>query len=380
MLKKIILSFTIFFTLLGVVFSNPGNLDIALSEIIPNPVEPGADVIVQVNLYNPSNDNVVINEINIDLKNNFILRTKSNEFNDEIICSRCSKTVSFYLNANERLETGIYPIEVEVLFSTSFTSKIEILLNVVGSPQLILNSNLEGDIAVGEEFTLNFDLLNVGTNDAQNIRVITPSSTIGFLNQNFIFIESLEKNQETSFSGSFFSSRFLETGFNQIPLIIEFEDSKNNHYQIEQSIGINFKDKANIVLKQLDLPSKILINEPFEISLRLENDGYGKAKDVRIIMESDLIGIQRAYFGTIQRDRDIPFITELISKNSGEKNFNLIIKYMDDFGEHEVSYPVSLYVEDLSFIQKYLNYFILGIFIIFILLIIIFKRKKHHGY
>ncbi|MCA9460216.1 MAG: hypothetical protein KC550_06735, partial [Nanoarchaeota archaeon] len=341
--------------------------------ISPNPVKPGQDVVLEFKIINLKTDELLIKKVNLDLRNNFQLKTTNNDYNGETFCSKCTKSLIYYLNAKPQLQSGIYSIEIEIV-TESFSIKKDVLIKVQGEPTLIMDAQVDNNITVGLPFSVNFNLKNRGTNDANNIKISSLSNEIGFLNENFLYVDFLKQNGEVNLKGFLTSSKDILTGYYQVPLLIEYEDNQNLKYQVNEKIGIDILDKANIILQNVKMPSKLYVGEEFELSLRVENDGYGKAKNVNIILDGEVQGLKEGFFGTIARGEDYPHVFKLIPRKSGLNEINLQITYNDDYGFHSINYPLSLEVD--SNLKSYTNYYYIGGVVFLILLLIFFIKKS----
>jgi len=375
---------TLFF-LINLVNSATNPLEVNVLEIIPNPVEPGEDFTVSINLLNPNTEEININSIELNLDEKFVFKSVNDNYNQVVLCQKCSKTLNFYLNSKSNLDSGIYQFYLNVIYNDQFSIKKEVIINVLGKPKLILTPIILNNISSNQEFDINFQIQNVGSTDAKNIKIISTSKDIGFLNQNYLFIKDLKHNQNISVIRTMLSSNDLNSGYSLIPLEIDYEDSKNNNYVTTENIGIKILDKSNLVIKNINFPNKIIKDKPFELSLRIENNGFGDAKDVNIILTSEIFGEKIAYFGTIEKNKDSPYTFNLNPNNLNSDIFTLTINYQDDFGLHTKRYDLKLNLaENKSFLNLFYSnskYFYILItillLIIFILLIIIIKNKNN---
>ena len=89
---------------------------------------------------------------------------------------------------------------------------------------------------------------------------------------------------------------------------------------------------------------------------RIENVGEGNARDVRILLDSELEGNKIAYLGKIERDDDEPTIFTLKANKGGEIINKIKLTYKDDFGEHEFieEFPLKIYQNKKSSISTIL--------------------------
>jgi hypothetical protein len=380
-LNKLILLFLS--TIISILFLSQtmyaaANLNIIEKSINPNPVSPGEDLVVELSISNSGSDKGTIDSINYDLGNKFSLEETSDDISGEIICGGCSKVYTLYLKANPSIESGTYPITITVNYNDAYSTKEDIFVKVLGKPKLIFKSSINTNIVPGEPFEISLDITNTGLNNAKNIKIIPNHENIGFLNENFLFIESINQKANTQIKGTLQSKDTLEFGYYKLPLIIEYEDNQNNEYQIEETIGLDFTSKSNIILQHITFPAKIKQNQEFELNIRLENDGFGDAKNVHAELIGDISGQTKGFFGTIKREKDLPHIFNIIPKISGKQDLTLKVTYSDDLGEHTFTEEISIEV-----IKIYNNSYILFGSIIFLLIILLIYKKhksKSTGY
>lgn len=103
----------------------------------------------------------------------------------------------------------------------------------------------------------------------------------------------------------------------------------------------------------------------------MENDGVGRAKNVRVSLNGDVSGQKEAFFGSLKKNEDLPFIFSVIPQNSGIIPLEITISYEDDFGSHTTIENVSLEVKSKS----YLQIIIVGMLLLLGIIVLIIKRK-----
>lgn len=378
--KLLITTFTTLFTILFLSQSLYATtyLNIIEKSISPNPVSPGEDLVVELSISNSESDKGTISSIEYELGNKFTLEETSDKITGEIICGGCSRVYTLYLKANPGVESGTYPITVSINYNGAYSTKEDIFIKILGKPKLIFKSSTTGNIIPGEVFEISLDITNTGLNNAKNIKIIPNHEDIGFLNENFLFIESIDQKANKVITGNLQSKDTLEFGYYQLPLLIEYEDNQNNLYQVQETIGLDFTSKANIILQHINFPAKIKQEEEFELNLRLENDGFGDAKNVNAEITSQtkgqITGQTKGFFGTIKREKDLPHIFNIIPKNYGAQDLTLIVSYSDDLGAHTFTEIISIDViksNTTTYVVITLSFLIsIGLFI--------FLKRKHN--
>jgi len=71
------------------------------------------------------------------------------------------------------------------------------------------------------------------------------------------------------------------------------------------------------------------------LTIRLENFGNGDANSVKASIDVPFFGIREAFLGELESGDDSSAVFTIIPDRSGIINYNLTVKYKDDFGEHE---------------------------------------------
>lgn len=357
------LSFLFFFLLSLNFCYAAGNILVSVEDISPNEVVPGQDLAIKINLINSESETVEINSIDLDLKNNFIFKSSTDDFSNKLFCSDCTKTVIYYLNSKPGLESGIYSIKFNVIYDEIFSSEEEILIKVTGEPNLVIEPIVDkNNIYPGNNFDVSFKIKNYGTNDARNIKLETQSNEIGFNNQNLIFLDELKQKEEKIVDASIVISENVENGFYLMPFKIKYEDNQNNKYEVEENLGLNILNKANIVVQNIKFPSQVKVGKQFDLTLKIENDGAGKAKNVRVKLDGDFQGNLDGFYGTIDKDDDMPQIFTLIPNSLDANNLKMTIMYEDDFGEHSQDFEYIINVKN----NWTIYYIVIGILILLI--------------
>ena len=363
--------FLVFLILLSSSFLYATAPEITLNSIEPNPVQPGQDLTVQIKILNDGNDEIILGRTTLNFGESFILKSDDQNDGETTLCSSCSKSITFFLTAKSDLDSGFYTIKVKSQYDGTLSAEQDFSVQVTGLPNLVLNVVNELDVIPESSFELELELVNEGTGLAKNIKITPNSEEVGLLDENFLFQKTLGIGSSQKIVGNFLSSSEIEAGYLLLPITLSYEDSQNNLYEVEETIGLEIKDKANIILQHLEIENTITSGDPATISLRLENDGVGRAKNVRVSLNGDVSGQKEAFFGSLKKNEDLPFIFSVIPQNSGIIPLEITISYEDDFGSHTTIENVSLEVKSKS----YLQIIIVGMLLLLGIIVLIIKRK-----
>ena len=122
-----------------------------------------------------------------------------------------------------------------------------------------------------------------------------------------------------------------------IDLSLNFMDERGMTFNETKFVGIVASGRANLdIAKKTTEPARLMENEPFIVTIKIENTGTGDAKGVTALLESQLEGDTIAYLGEIKKDDYSNAIFSLDALGNGKKTGVLRIAYEDDFGEHEI--------------------------------------------
>ena len=319
------------------------SLDIQNENITPSPASPGNDFTIQVRLYNNGDETATNLRAEIDYDNYFFLKSSKDNFNDVFdVCGGCSIDNTYYFVVDPKTPSGEYPIDFKFV-SNDFEFEKTIFINVLGVPDIIIKSSevIEG-IVPNSMFELNLDVLNVGSGDAKNIKIIPKTDGFILKDENLIFIENIKPDEKKTISKTILTSSSLETEPQKLEFDILFKDQKSQDYEVENSIGVNVVKKSDLNLVSIKTSSEDLsADEKFDLTIRLENIGEGTANNVIVkVLSQEFLGEKLIYMGSIDEDEDVPAILTLSSSEVGNREIKLEVEYSDDLGTHkkEVNY------------------------------------------
>ncbi len=354
------------------------NIQIVQSSISPDPVKPGNDLTVKFDVINTGDE--YSSGVSIDLETNSVFSFKDSDFNkvDFAICGGCSYDATYYFTVKSNVVSGIYPITYNVNYDNGKTTTQTINVKVEGVPDiLIVEDNLNSKkLYPSEEFDLNFNLENLGTGIAKNIKVSSDFKSIIKVGNNVDFIEKLEINKKQGLVNSFRIDENLNPGLYQIPFTIEFEDESGNSYVKTYMVGVEILNKALINIQYLKLSDyQINLFKEVTITGMIENIGYGEASNVYVEVETDLTGFKKSFVGALNKDEDSPIQFKFKADSVGVHDIALNVFYVDDFGEHNFKEVVKVNVVKPTS-QLYTVFGFIGLLLVFILVKFVFKSKK----
>jgi len=98
------------------------------------------------------------------------------------------------------------------------------------------------------------------------------------------------------------------------------------------------KSKVKIIIPK--------IGEETTLTIRLENFGDGNANSVKANIDIPFFGIKDAFLGELESGDDSSAVFTIIPDKSGSIDYNLVVIYKDDFGEHTFNEKLKLNVQE----------------------------------
>ena len=191
----------------------------------------------------------------------------------------------------------------------------------------------------GTIFNINLRLKNVGGNRLQWIRV-----TLDTKDSEIVPVSSsLTKTFQDLRTGEYVVASYdLSIGKSINPknhimnLVLTFQDNLGVTYTQNEVLGLKIRGQPQLELgRRTTDPTRIVQNQPFVLTLKMENIGTTDADNVKLKIESPFVGDSEAYLGKILKGDYANGVFALNSgTNSGEVKCKLIITYNDDQGSH----------------------------------------------
>jgi hypothetical protein len=130
-----------------------------------------------------------------------------------------------------------------------------------------------------------------------------------------------------------------------IDLVLKYMDERGVEFNETRLVGFVASGRAVLdIAKKTTEPTRIKENEPFTLTIKIENTGTGDASGVTARLESGIDGDTLAYLGEIKKDDYSNAIFTLDRTKNGKKEGVLMINYEDDFGKHEIQKELILIV------------------------------------
>ncbi len=203
-------------------------------------------------------------------------------------------------NAEKKNYTLPLTIEYKNAYNISFSEEKVIYINIDNTnlpPQLVVHTATSNpaEIKPEENFTVTFDIWNMGTLEAENVTIDLES------NNNFYILDNITKKYLFELKGlqnkvitySLKPKKGLETGTYGITVLLSHKDLAvpENYTMYVSVLGEpeeeETEENVNIITENIVTPqSSVLTEQPFTISFGIKNIGITKAKDVKVTVDS----------------------------------------------------------------------------------------------
>ncbi len=268
----------------------------------------------------------------------------SNKESDQFVIGNLTtipKGAFFVIDVDSGAAYGNYKIPITIETNRgNYHEEMEIKVigdTLVSVDDFTVNGVKGKTVDPGTVFNVNLRLKNVGGNRLQWLKVsldtqdpeIVPVSS------------SLTKTFQDVRTGEYIVASYdLSIGKNVTPknhimtLVLSFQDNLGVTHTQNEVLGINITGTPQLELgRKTTDPTRILQNQPFVLTLKIENIGTTDADNVKLKIESPFTGDSEAYLGKILKDDYANGVFALNSgTNSGEVKCKLTVTYNDDQG------------------------------------------------
>ncbi len=325
----------------GAYSTNVPYLKAVAEDISPEPAQPGQDVTVKILLTNEGGDEAKNVSLKLNASYPFFVKTESNSFKNNInlgVGSSIDNTYYLVIDANAK--SGLYPLNYEI-YRDGIVIKPSSTINIkiVGKPDLILKTKqLKSNVSSGDVFSFDFNVENIGTGVARDIKVIPQSSDIMMLGSNINLINEINPDKTVSFISKFIVKESLKPDTYRFPIKLEYVDEQGKSYTTSFDVGINILKRADIDFQSLKItPSFPTIVDQVHMEGMIENTGTGDAESVVVELVTPENRTYKAFIGQLKSDDDAPFYFDVKPDSIGLQKARLKISYLDDFGHHSLN-------------------------------------------
>ncbi|NPV50298.1 MAG: hypothetical protein HPY60_03770 [Candidatus Methanofastidiosum sp.] len=282
-------------------------------------------------------------KVYLDLSSPF---SASNKESDQFVIGNLTtipKGAFFVIDVDSGAAYGNYKIPV-IIETNRGNYQEEVEIKVIGDTlvsvdDFAINGVKGTTVDPGTVFNLNLRLKNVGGNRLQWLKVTLDTNDPEIVPVS----SSLTKTfQDVRSSEYVVASYDLSIGKNTTPknhimtLVLTFQDNLGVTHTQNEVLGLKISGTPQLELgRRTTDPTRIVQNQPFVLTLKIENIGTTDADNVKLKIESPFVGDSEAYLGKIQKDDYANGVFALNSgASSGEVKCKLIVTYNDDKGSH----------------------------------------------
>jgi len=282
-------------------------------------------------------------KVYLDLSSPFSV---SNKESDQFVIGNLTtipKGAFFVVDVDSGAAYGNYKIPV-IIETNRGNYHEEIEIKVIGDTLVSVEDfSIDGvkgkTVDPGTIFNINLRLKNVGGNRLQWVK-----ATLDTKDPEIVPVSSsLTKTFQDLKTGEYVVASYdLSIGKDITPknhimsLVLTFQDNLGVTYTQNEVLGIKIRGQPQLELgRRTTDPTRIVQNQPFVLTLKMENIGTTDADNVKLKIESPFVGDSESYLGKIAKDDYANGVFALNSgTNSEEVKCKLIITYNDDQGSH----------------------------------------------
>lgn len=263
-----------------------------------------------------------------------------------------SHKTTFKIDVDRSAKYGTYDLPYTIFYDPGKEFSGKITLEVKGDTLIEIrnvqvNSNNTA-VEPGEVFKIAVSFENVGDNGIKWLKLILnprDKSLIPLSSDTERIFKDIPRGAKKDAEIWFSLEKDAPVKNYPIDLMLRYTDERGVEYNETRLVGLVASGRAELdIAKKTTEPVRIKENEPFTLTVKIENTGTGDASGVTARLELPVDGDMVAYLGEIKKDDYSNAIFTLDGTKSGKKTGNLSIKYKDDFGEHEIKRELDLVV------------------------------------
>jgi len=262
-----------------------------------------------------------------------------------------SMTLTFLVRAPK--QAGMYFPEVWIRIPEGTSVKYPVPVNVnspIGIQKqavLVLESTAPDSANPGDEIPVTLTVRNDGQLLAEDvtIRVRNVSTLVAPKGSDLYHLGLIGSGRVKTANLVFLSDKDTSPGLTQVPVTLQYTGVDGVVHTQETAINLVMKGQGEMGFVSVDTsPRRVSENQPFDLTIRIENTGTGEAKQVAATVDLPMTGTQQSFIGKIKPGNDAPAVFMLDGGKSGTYSYNASITYTDDLGTHTVFRQMSLRV------------------------------------
>jgi hypothetical protein len=272
-----------------------------------------------------------------------------------------SMTLTFLIRAPP--QAGMYFPEVWIRIPEGTSVKYPIPVNVnspIGVQReaiLVLESAVPGSVNPGDEIPVSLTVRNDGQLLAEEvtIRVGNVSTLVAPKGSDLFHLGLIGSGRTKTAELILLSDRDTSPGLTQVPVTLQYNSVDGLLHTQTSAINLMMKGKGELGFVSVDTsPRRVGENQPFDLTIRIENTGTGEAKQVSAIIDLPMTGTKQSFIGKIKPGNDAPAVFLLDGAKGGTYPYNATISYVDDLGMHTEVRQMSVRIDPVDSTGGYL--------------------------
>lgn len=259
--------------------------------------------------------------------------------------------LTFLIRAPSR--EGMYFPEVWIRIPEGTSVQYPIPVNVnspVGIQKqeiLVLSSTLPDTVDPGDEIPVTLTVRNDGRLLAEDVtlRIGNVSSRVAPKGTDIYHLGAIGPGVQKGVDAVLLSDRNTAPGLIEVPVLLKYKSIDGASHTQAGSVNVMMKGKGELGFVSVDTsPRRVAENQPFDLTIRIENTGTGEVKQVAATVDLPMTGTKQSFIGKIKPGNDAPAVFMLDGGKDGSYPYNVTITYTDDLGIHTVSTGMTLRV------------------------------------
>jgi hypothetical protein len=259
--------------------------------------------------------------------------------------------LTFLIRAPSR--EGMYFPEVWIRIPEGTSVQYPIPVNVnspVGIQKqeiLVLSSTLPDTVDPGDEIPVTLTVRNDGKLLAEDVtlRIGNVSARVAPKGTDLYHLGAIGPGKQESADAVLLSDRNTGAGLVEVPVTLKYKSIDGATHTQPSSVNVMMKGKGELGFVSVDTsPRRVAENQPFDLTIRIENTGTGEVKQVAATVDLPMTGTKQSFIGKIKPGNDAPAVFMLDGGRDGTYSYNTTITYTDDLGVHTVSTVMTLRV------------------------------------
>jgi hypothetical protein len=212
---------------------------------------------------------------------------------------------------------------------------------------LVLSSTLPDTVGPGDEIPVTLSVRNDGKLLAEDVTlgIGNVSGRVAPKGTDLYHLGIISPGREKAVDAVLLSDRNADPGLVQLPVTMKYKSVDGASRTLATSVNVMMKGKGELGFVSVDTsPRRVVGNQPFDLTIRIENTGTGEVKQVAATVDLPMTGTRQSFIGKIKPGNDAPAVFMLDGGRDGTYAYNTTITYTDDLGSHTISSPMTLRV------------------------------------